>query len=598
MPYWNYIVIGLSIALLAYMVWKEWNRANRRRLYIRLVAVVLAVISFACLILPITRTVSVTDEKGKEAVLLTDGFNEDSVTRFIQEHYKIPVYYADAEIAEKVGKYKAQDIESAEWIRKKDGYKNIHVFGYGLREDAFIELQLPSVIFHSNAVQDGIHSIHWQKRIKSGDQLFVQGTFQNTFGDDIRLVLNGPDTMLDEEKIPSHRTTGFTLTVVPKHIGKVVYSIVALNGKDTVEKESLPFEVEEAPWMKVLALSATPDFENKFLVQWLAQNSYALASRVTISKDKYEQDFLNTSERSLHTITPSLLNDFDVLVADAGALAAMSGAELNAVETQVSQRGMGLVVKWDSTAGRKAFYSRQFPVIPGGSAKAIPVQLPLQQQSFNLVTEQPVYISPQPGTQAVIQSAQANAVVSSTVYGAGRIVFSTVNTTYSWMLSGAKEVYQNFWTEVLDKAKAGVMADQGVEVMDAFPVVQEPVEIKYLSNDVEVPSVLAEGNFISMMQDADLLFQWKGKWWPRKSGWQRIDAGRKEYWSYVYEQGSWKVVKAAERMEAMRKNSTHNGLASSELKHQRLVQVPVNKIYFILLFLMCMGVLWVEKKIV
>src|SRR5438309_804089 len=127
MQVWNYIVIVLSVILLVYMLWKEWNRANRKQLYVRLVVVIIAVGSFACLVLPITRIVSVADVKGQEAVLLTEGYDEDSVDRFVQEHYQIPIY-ADESVAKNGGRYKTQLIQGAQWEQQKDKYKNIHVF--------------------------------------------------------------------------------------------------------------------------------------------------------------------------------------------------------------------------------------------------------------------------------------------------------------------------------------------------------------------------------------------------------------------------------------------------------------------------------------
>jgi hypothetical protein len=40
-------------------------------------------------------------------------------------------------------------------------------------------------------------------------------------------------------------------------------------------------------------LSASPDFESKFLKNWLSENGYAVALRSAISKDKFNSEYIN-----------------------------------------------------------------------------------------------------------------------------------------------------------------------------------------------------------------------------------------------------------------------------------------------------------------
>ena len=49
----HYIVLGLCLLLLGFLLWKEWRRADRRRLFGRLIATVVTVGALACLALPL-----------------------------------------------------------------------------------------------------------------------------------------------------------------------------------------------------------------------------------------------------------------------------------------------------------------------------------------------------------------------------------------------------------------------------------------------------------------------------------------------------------------------------------------------------------------
>ncbi|MDB5192555.1 MAG: hypothetical protein JWQ96_2118, partial [Segetibacter sp.] len=84
MTNWIYIVAGLSFLLLAFLFWKETNRVNKTGLVWRILASVLAVASLACLALPITYNKTTRIDSAKEAVLLTEGFNADSLSAFLR----------------------------------------------------------------------------------------------------------------------------------------------------------------------------------------------------------------------------------------------------------------------------------------------------------------------------------------------------------------------------------------------------------------------------------------------------------------------------------------------------------------------------------
>src|SRR6187402_447284 len=77
---WTYIVLLICLVLAIFAVWREVQRESKRNLILRLVAVLVAIAGLACIILPITYEGNISLNEKNQAVLLTDGYNADSVT--------------------------------------------------------------------------------------------------------------------------------------------------------------------------------------------------------------------------------------------------------------------------------------------------------------------------------------------------------------------------------------------------------------------------------------------------------------------------------------------------------------------------------------
>ncbi len=602
MTTWNYIMIILCLLLLAFTCLKEWQRLNRSRLVFRLLASFFAVASFACMALPLTRKITAVNVQQKQVVLLTEGFNKDSVNSFLHKHNNIPLYAIDKDVITVSENYNIQYLSLADLASLKKKVASIHVFGYGLEKDALQAVPPSSIVFHPAKAMDGVTYVNWQHKIKTGDQLLVQGNFFNTSAEEIKLIFSGYGVNLDTAIIPANKNAGFQLAAVPKQIGKAVYALTALAGKDTLEKEPVPFETVQPGNLKILILAASPDFENKFLKSWLSQNNYALVTRTTISKNKFEKTFLNTPQLPFKSITTSFLHDFNLVIADASELTAINKSELAAIESQVIQNGMGLIVKGDSAAGRSFFYSKPFPVHQdsGSNHKDVSIYIPVNNQYATVsAAEHPAYIRPQPGTRSLIEDKQSNSIVSSTIYGAGKLLYTTLNNTFTWMLSGNTKTYQAFWSYLLEACTAKTTTDKSWSITPAYPYVNKAVEINYAGNDAGTPQVQIGENFVHFIQNPDLPFQWQGTYWPQRTGWQPVmQDNSNTFWWYAYSANDWKTMTASQRIKATFQSVGANVEDSSKgVDQNMLITVPVSKKYFFMMFLCCVGFLWMEKKL-
>jgi len=430
----------------------------------------------------------------------------------------------------------------------------------------------------------GITAIYWSRQISAGSALQVQGLFNNKDAYPVKLLLSGFNERLDSVTIPAQQQGAFTFNTRPKHAGRALYSLIAV-AKDTLEKETIPLEVLPVKPLKVLLLAAAPDFEYRFLAGWLSQNGYMVAARTTISKNKYSYTYLDTTRFPLEQLTPALLNAFDILVADAGALAALNARELTAIRTQVADKGLGLLVKTDSGAVRN-FYNQPFPLTAAADKNERPVTLQLAGTTAMLHMEAPLYITATPGTQALVTDAQQHILAGSSLYGSGKLVNTTLHTTYSWLLAGNRESYQNLWSLLLQKAARTRPQTAQWFIGTALPRLCMPVTLR-LETGAPQPRATVNGARLSLAQDAVLPFQWEGTYWPTQAGWQTAVAATGDtcHW-YAFDEKAWQSISAGEQQR--QGSITAAGANASTLP----------KIYIVIVLLLALTFLWVEEKMV
>jgi hypothetical protein len=597
MIYWNFIVAGLCLLLLIFLVWKEFQRANKAWIVGRLVASVLAVAALACMVFPIMMHKQQTMEGSGEIVIAAPGFNKDSLARFVEAKSKtVPVYHLDEVATEGTGAKSITEIEAA----LESNVNVVHVFGEGLDHEELKLLEDIPVVFHPADLTSGLTAISWQNKLKAGERLNVQGSFTNVSGNPLKVILEAFDTNLDSLTFPAGASKTFELSTVPKHSGLAIYSIIALEGKDTLLNEPVPIEVKPTVPLKFLLLAASPDFENKFLKDWLAQNSYAVAVRTAISKNKYSKEFLNIPSFSVDRVTSNVLDKFDAVIADASELAALSKQEQGMLQNYVDQKGLGLFIETDSSLGN-SFYGRLFAVVQSTNINEQTVRLHLADSASHLPElsiEQPLYIRPQPATQALVSDQQLRPLVSNTIYGSGRLVLSTLSNTYQWVLSGKKEAYTQFWSTILTKAAKNTPAKEAWIVGASMPRINQPVQLNLETQSTEVPRGQVGEDFFYLQQNSRLPYRWSGTYWPVSTGWQAgIQMNGNTYWWYAYSHQDYKSIRAIER----KNNTQQYALKHPYVPHKtavasKTIKVNFPKFGFFILFLICCGFLWVERK--
>jgi hypothetical protein len=589
-----YIVIFLTL-LLGFLIFKEIGRKNKSNLIFRITATVLAIISLLFILLPIHYERKIDLSNSKIAILLTEGYHKDSLDKW----KGAPLISTDKAIIEKDRKVEyIADIEH--FLTSNPDYQTLHILGYGLESDDLKSLETKNLIFHPSAIADGISSISWPIKIRSGEQLLVQGKYNNSTGTEVKLILQGLGTNLDSVMIRKETWNDFELKCIPKHLDKSVYSLITIAGSDTLSREALPVLVKERESLRVLILASSPDFENKFLKKWLSEKGYSLAVRTTISTNKYSTEFLNSRQNDLNHINTSLLNDFDILIGDMSELSRLSSLESQAVQNSVN-KGMGLIIKADAPEPGSGFYRNVFAFRE--NKKVIPKTIKLswgrhsaQKTVFNGSSS--IEIMAQAGTQSLVKNESGTILTNSKLFGKGKILLTVINDSYTWILGNQEEDYSYFWSYILEKAARKKVNTESIAI-NSLPVINKKSGIEYQTETENISRIQIKGEKIAFRQHPVMSFQERGSFWPAESGWQSIQSENNDSnWFYVFDKKAWREVKALEKLKNTRifierseKNiTTENGAI-------KVYEDTIHPIWFYILFLLCCTYLWLEVKL-
>lgn len=588
----KYIAILVSLVLLAFLLYKEVTRTNRARLVWRILANIVAVGCFILLIVPIRYETHVK-QNPDEIILLTDGTNTDSIAKLKEKKYTFP--------SVNLKNTKVTTLSNLSYFLKSNpNIRKLNIYGYGLSAAELKNLKGYQITFHPSANPGGIISANWPAKLKTSEPLQVQGTYQNSGSETVKLLFKGLGKSVDSIAIEAKSNKSFSFKTNPKQTGKAIYELIALQKNDTLAKESVPVQVSDQTPMKVLILASFPDFEYKFLKNWLYENQYPLAFRSQISKNKFAFDFLNIDSINLNQINPSSLKKFDILIIDEEELAAISPNERSSINLAVNN-GMGLLIRVANTKALTTLSGKfgrfESPVLKGKPLNLIVIE---DHHKFNpLPLEQAVFLRANQTDQPIVADTSGKTVVNSSIGGYGKVLVSTLSATYNWLLSGQKTDYATYWSKLLANAARKRNDIQSVNIIPQFPVIHQKMKIiaDLVASD-RIPQLKIDSILLSPRQNMELPFQWDALYWPQKSGWTNLEVNQAIEPVYIYKKTDWLALKNQQKLDGTRQFIKN--LSTTEAKNKltdTILEEELSLWWFFAGFLFATGFLWYESRI-
>jgi hypothetical protein len=395
----------------------------------------------------------------------------------------------------------------------------------------------------------------------------------------------------------------FRLQDVPKTAGLLLPQLVLRQANRVVATEPVPVEVVATELPAVLLLAAVPSFEFKFLKNNLAAQGRAVALRSTVSRGLVQTEFLNQAPLPLDHLTPALLGQYKLLVADAATLATLPATESQAIRTAIQAGQLGLVVLADATPLPAATPARaDFSVLaqPTGPA-AGPQLLAWLGAPAGLRAPLPARLRPTAALQPLVTGPGAALAAASRRVGLGKVVVSTVAETFRWALGGQKVAYASFWGLLLDAATPPPAPVATWQLATRWPRPQYPLELRLagaLPPITALPTVrsLAGGVAaqLALRQDTRLPEWSTAQYWPSRAGWHEVRGpGSVRYTFFVFDSAAWRGPELAERQQALAQRS----VPIASLNASGTARQPWPAGWFFALFLLAAGFLWLEEKL-
>ncbi|MBG6234420.1 hypothetical protein IWX76_000975 [Pedobacter sp. CAN_A7] len=522
------VALFMCIAVGVFLIIKEYLRPNKSRMPWRIIASLLAVFSLYFLLYPI-KYQSLKKTSPQEIVFLTTGAAVDSIPANRQ------VYTSDKSIQQAL-KGKAVWIPDLYlFLQERPALTKIKLYGYGLEESQLQQLKDYEINYHPAATPSGIINANWKRKINQTESLVLQGIYHHAGKEPIKLVLKGLGLHLDSVKIKPATDTRFSFKTNPALSGRAVYQLLAFSGNDTLVNEPVPFEMQEEKPMRILILASFPDFEYKFLKNWLYEQQYPVVFRTQISKGKFSIDYLNTKQTLGNTIHSSVLKNTDLLLTDEDTWGTLPAAEKAAINNE-GKAGLGMIMR---------------------AKVAKPTRL----------------------------------------NGRGKVVVTTVPDTYNLLLEGKKTAYADFWSGLIKSGGRKKQVIMDWQVLPEYPVIGAKSRMLVAqAMGSQMPRVIMNNDKLAMRQNMEKPFEWDAYFWPLQPGWTSADLNGQLAWFYVYENSQWASSKWHQKLQ---RTAAHVSQQKTKVKTIESTKMDVKESsmwWYFLVFLLSTGYLWYEAR--
>jgi hypothetical protein len=543
----------------------------------------------------------------RTAVLLTEGYEPDSLNALLDRLEPRPLVYTYQTEAPKSNA--VPDLYT--FRQEQPQVQTAHVLGHGLGEQDLQALQDVRVVPHLSSMPAGLASITWPETITLGEAVTVAGQYTQEAADEqTTLYLQATGLTRDSISLKEIGQHTFLLRYTPKQEGRYTYTLVAKSGDKMDTLGLVPIQVNPAVKPAVLLVSSFPLFEFKFLKNHLGLLQHKVALRSTVTKGKYQSEWLNMPQTDLSRITSKLLQQFDVVIIEPQALLELSSTERATLQRAVTEDGLGVLTIAGEQLGNRTtafftnFQSKRLSQqdtrnaranwTNGTTAAAIPVS------PYTLVSSEAV--------TGLIEEQGSNLLAAGRKAGWGTVAMSVVPQTFSWQLEGKQGTYASYWAHLLSSVAKREVQDKFWQLAKPqVPQRHQPLTLKLtdytLTAVSSIPKATVRGTAdttqtgMALQQSVHQPEVYEGTFWPRRTGWHVVETqGMEPFYFLVQDSAAWTHQAIQAKREAtlqfatqqQRKQTTSSTAYAEE-------QVPV--IWFFLLFVLSSGFLWLEEKL-
>lgn len=416
------------------------------------------------------------------------------------------------------------------------------------------------------------YTLSYNRNIKLGDTLKVGIANQSTRAINVTIAV-ASETPKDKLLLPER---SLFVENTPKVVGNY-QSRIALNDTIAYNINTL---VEEDEALLVYLLAGTPDFEWKFLNDFLGSRGHSILWKTKVSTDKFKEQTTNWPDSMRSTVMKASLDKYDLIITDEQAWNDLTYSKQKEVLKVVTE-GKGTLIfranentKLKDKTATLPFDVRAGQLIKSAKLSYINILNSSDWQKFNDYQ----YYNKEIGS---------------------RIGLVTLQNSYLWLLAGKKVEYNEFWDNFFNELL--LTEKNGFTFHDALAFQKHPFRItQWTANQAtDLRIIQPQGDTLSISATKASLMSEREAFifYPQTIGWHTIvveagynipfyahpislakEAMGQAFYQYNYKQGLMKQ---------------QNGAAINAI----FTNEQDVTIWFFVLLLMCLGYLWIEEKL-
>lgn len=561
LPAWMGFIL---LVVLVFFFWKESQRKLKYKL-LRLLAQTVIIISLmAILFQPALQR----EQTSSSIILLTPNYDSKKVDSLLQTSDGLVLRHSNG-----TKPFRNSHLITAnelEPLSSKIGF----VVGEGLSTAQLDQLPAHNFRYLAAAQPEGIIQVHIPDKIIVDQPQQISGVLKCTEKKLLQFV--GPDDIEDSVTLAAGQNS-FSLNFTPRQAGLMVYQL-QLDGY----AEPVPVEVIAEKKLKILFLQKYPTAESRTLKNFLAEKNHSIVLRNQISKGKYSYEFANAPVAKISSLSKTVLDQFDLLIADEPTLSELSSFERTVFSTAV-QDGLGIHVLLTG-------YSKNLNWL-------LPIPRKIKTDTINLSLSK-TYTLPRFEFEWSEADGLNSVLTTSSGYlsgyffqGRGKISVMVLPETYPIRVQGNEKDYASLWTNLISRTARAAIADR-IEINNRFPYYpNEPILFNVSSSGK--PSARSQGSPVSLAEDVLIDNVLCGKTWASKPGWNSITTQEDTLHYFVCSPKNWNSLRISNQIA---ENRIQQGSAGATTFSSTVYQ-QIHPLIFFLLFLLASGFLWLAPKL-
>ncbi len=568
---WQVLIIGLLLMII--FIWKEWQERANKRFWIRFSVGLIALSSLAMLAL---KPAINKEAKSYKALIITDGHTKEQLDSLRKQHRKVKL------ISYKVSEalFDANAIPDTAFV-----------IGNGIAPFDLWQLDSVNTVYLKGTLPKGITRFKYTSDLTVGKQFVFKGIYTKA-GKGRKLLLKGPGGIeLDSITLKDTLVQSFNLKTDVAVSGKFIFSIQETDSLGTVfSANPIPVLVKNPKTLKILMLNSFPTFESKYLKNYLAEMGHELLVRSQITKGRFKYEYFNRNRTPIGKLIKENLSTFDLVLLDPITLRNLGDKTREEFKKAMRFDGLGVFIQSDNNGLNDVKRFGDFSFKPDGFN-----QIRNLNDSKVNISKLPVSFN-RDFTLGAIHTSNGQIVSAFKRIGNGKIGTSVLQSSYELLLRGNSNEYQQLWSKIIGKIskKERQLVEWSIDSKIAYQNHPFEFNLRTAANNVTVRS---NNEFnIPLKEDIDVANLWHGKTYPKKMGWNSLSIQEDsiaimDY--FVTDTSKWL---AHNTYQTMIKNSRFANKASRGLK-KSYVTKAISPLWFFLVFIFCLGYLWLEPKI-